>query len=92
VSGWEKYVEQAAETVDPAAFRSEARPWRRRKVIGQMRAALAAVGPLIAEDTRDRMVTAAGKALERDGGGEQAIREVDLFEVLDQMADEEDDL
>jgi hypothetical protein len=32
-------------------------------------AALAAVGPLIQEDARERMVAAAGAALEREGGG-----------------------
>jgi hypothetical protein len=67
---WEKYVEQAARV----AYESGGPVWswdrlsagERAPRLARMRAALSAVGPSIAEDTRERMVAAAGRAVERD--------------------------
>lgn len=71
---WEKYAEQAAEPLDPAAFDQTdpqhdhwAMDFRRGIAKDRALRMLATVGPLIAEDTRERMVAAAGAALERDG-------------------------
>jgi hypothetical protein len=80
---WGKYVEQAAEagwnSNLPTYWQDEAGCWEPMPTWSQagdadrlptrelMRAALAAVGPLIQEDARERMVAAAGAALEREG-------------------------
>lgn len=61
---WEKYVEQA---VDAVAARYPIRSVPRELVADDIRVALAAVGPLIAEDTRERIVAAAGRIVEREG-------------------------
>jgi hypothetical protein len=82
---FEKYVEKAAEAAWnsnlPTYWQDEAGCWEPMPTWSQagdtdrlptrelMRAALAAVGPLIQEDTRERMVAAAGRALEREGVG-----------------------
>lgn len=70
---WEKYVEAAAVSLDPAAFDKTienhdgyVREFRRDRATELARGVLAAVGPLIAEDTRERMVAAAGRAVERE--------------------------
>lgn len=69
---WEKYVEQAAKAIDPPAFDETApnhaghvRQFRRDRATSKARAMLAAVGPLIEQDTRERMVAAAARAVER---------------------------
>jgi len=75
---WEHLVAQAAEAIKTT-------PWKRTDFVdedgnhdymasedyeAEARAVLATVGPLIAEDTRERMVAAAGAALERIDRGE----------------------
>jgi hypothetical protein len=74
MSDFEQYVEQAAIPLDPDAFDERdpkhyhwAMDFRRGIARDRVRKVLAAVGPLIAEDARERMVAAAGKALEREG-------------------------
>lgn len=70
---FEKYVEPAAAAVDPDVF-DEADPhrgslayeFRREIACNRARRTLAAVGPLIAEDARERMVAAAARAVERE--------------------------
>jgi len=62
---WEKYVEQAAEAMNAAGMVDEDDVLF-VPVENAARALLAAVGPLIAEDTRERMVAAAGRALEKE--------------------------
>lgn len=71
---WDRFVEQAARLLDPDAFDKLdphhdhwALDFRRGVARERVRKILAAVGPLIAEDARERMVAAAGKALEREG-------------------------
>lgn len=73
MSDFEKYVEQAAVPLDPDAFDKRdpqhdhwALDIRRGIARDRVRRILAAVGPLIAEDARERIVAAAGVALERE--------------------------
>jgi hypothetical protein len=72
VSGqWEQYVEQALlalwqERFGPSIPVREFGPEMQECVRDEVRAVLATVGPLIAEDTRVRMVEAAGRAVERE--------------------------
>jgi len=64
---WEKYVEPAADAITYHPGNRTGTPDSRHPVSQILaRAVLAAVGPLIAEDTRERMVAAAGRALEKD--------------------------
>lgn len=70
---WEKYVPDAAASIDPAAFDRTienhdgyVRQYRRDKATELARGVLVAVGPLIVEDTRVRLVAAAARAVERD--------------------------
>jgi hypothetical protein len=70
---WEKYVEQAAVSLDPAAFDRSIenhdgyiRQFRRARATELARGVLAVVGPLIVEDTRERLVAAAARAVERE--------------------------
>lgn len=70
---WEPYVEPAAAAIDPDVF-DEADPhrgslayeFRREVACDTARRVLAVVGPLIAEDTRERVVAAAGRAVQRE--------------------------
>lgn len=76
MSAYEKFVERAAEAGHDAFFateryddQGELLPVGRQDVWRAVaEAVLAVVGPLIAEDTRDRMVAAAAVAVEREGG------------------------
>lgn len=65
---WEQYVEKAAEAQEQfwAPLRGHT-DYPDEIDFGLARAVLAAVAPLIAEDTRTRMVEAAGKIVEREG-------------------------
>lgn len=64
---WEKYVQAAADEITYHPGNRTGTPQSRHAVSVMLaRAVLAVVGPLIAEDTRDRMVAAAGAALERE--------------------------
>ena len=70
---WEKYVEPAAVSIDPAAFDKSmpnhdgmVRQFRRDRATELAQGVLAVVGPLIAEDTRERLVAAAARAVERE--------------------------
>lgn len=73
---FEKYVARAAEALakSTAHVAPTTHPWEGMSKSAKERneihaaAVLAAVGPLIQEDTRDRMVTAAAASLDRDGG------------------------
>lgn len=75
MSGFEKYVGQAAEALarSTAHVAPTTHPWEGMSKSAKDRneihaaAVLEAVGPLIAEDTRERMVAAAGRAVEREG-------------------------
>jgi hypothetical protein len=69
VSGpFDKYVEKAASVIADYEVSHGAIAFRVGDDDGQQIAdrVLAAVGPLIQEDTRERMVAAAGRALERE--------------------------
>jgi len=69
---WEKYVEPAARLLDPDAF-DQLDPhhahWalesRRQAARNRVRRVLGHAAPLIAQDTRERMVAAAARAVER---------------------------
>lgn len=67
---WEQYVEPAADAINEFCY-----PLRDEGSVADdgdkaiARAMLAAVGPRIAEDTRTRLVTAAGAAVEREASG-----------------------
>lgn len=70
---WEQYVAAAAVPLDPDAFDVTdpqhdhwAMDLRREVAQERARKVLAIAGPLIAEDTRTRMVEAAGKIVERE--------------------------
>lgn len=65
MNGYEKYIEQARDAMNAAGMVDE------DDVVfvpaeHAVRAVLAAVGSLIAEDTRERMVAAAGRALQKE--------------------------
>jgi hypothetical protein len=81
VSGWEKYVEQAADEIQRVVCGTVARTLtgEREYCVDAARAVLAAVGPLIEEDTRERMVTAAAASLERDSGAD--VRDQPIVEL-----------
>lgn len=80
---WEQYVEQAAETMwesfrpgvwprgdgvlEPIPTWAECAEAERESCRDEVRAALVVVGPLIAEDTRVRMVEAAAEIVKREG-------------------------
>lgn len=80
---WEQYVEQAAETMwesfrpgvwprdngvlEPIPAWADCAEAERESCRDEVRAALVVVGPLIAEDTRVRMVTAAAEIVKREG-------------------------
>lgn len=67
---WEKYVQAAADEITYHPGNRTGTPESRHPVSVMLaRAVLATVGPLIAEETRERMVAAAGAALEREPGG-----------------------
>lgn len=71
---WDKYVEPAAEALGKATawIAPTTHPWEGMSEQAKDRnrmhveAVLDVIGPLIAEDTRDRMVAAAAAALERE--------------------------
>lgn len=68
---WEKYVEPTMlaswqERFGPNIPLNEFGPEMEECVRAEVRAVLAVVGPLIAEDTRVRMVEAAGRAVDRE--------------------------
>lgn len=68
---WEQYAEPALlalwqERFGPGVRVHEFGPEMQECVRDEVRAVLATVGPLIAEDTRVRMVEAAARAVERD--------------------------
>lgn len=70
---WEQYVEVTAAALDPEPFDetgphsgSHVYEFRREIACNRARRVLDAIGPLIAEDTRVRMVEAAGRAVERE--------------------------
>lgn len=84
---WEKYVEpmMAAawrERFGPNIPLSEFGPEMEECVRAEVRAVLDVVGPLIAEDTRVRMVAAAGRAVERDADPRKIVGETDPFASL----------
>lgn len=90
MSGWEKYVEQAAVSLDPAAFDRTIenhggyiRQFRRDRATELARGVLAAVGPLIAEDARERMVAAAARVLKREGCEDAADRARREYAAMD---------
>lgn len=82
MSDFEKYVEAAAEAMwesfrpgfwprgdgvlEPIPAWADCAEAERESCRGEVRAALAVVGPLIAEETRERMVAAAARAVERE--------------------------
>jgi hypothetical protein len=78
VSNFDKYVERATDALRDSGFvdpdDDTVPTYRGNNPIpvwvpaeGAAKAVLAAVGPLIAEDTRERMVAAAARAVEREG-------------------------
>lgn len=81
---WEKYVEEPARLLDPGAF-DEHDPhhphWamEQRRDIARRRARLVLeqAGPRIAEDTRERMVAAATRVLEREGACSERTKVAD---------------
>lgn len=103
---WEKYVQAAADEITYHPGNRTGTPESRHAVSVMLaRAVLAVVGPLIAEDTRDRMVAAAKAAVGREVGVEWKATvapcgacaaskpgDADLFAELDKMADDEDEL
>lgn len=62
---WEKYVEAAGDAMLDCDHNG-IQCYTPKPIDETARAVLAAVGPLIAEDTRVRMVEAAGRAVERE--------------------------
>lgn len=67
MTAYEKYVQAAADAITYHPGNRTGTPESRHAVSVMLaRAVLAVVGPLIAEDTRERMVAAAGAALERE--------------------------
>jgi hypothetical protein len=69
---WEQYVAAAAEAIDPAVFRRK-QEWMRRRTLGMVRTVLKIAGPLIAEDTRVRMVEAAAEIVKRETSNRIAV-------------------
>lgn len=65
MSDYERWVRPAVQAVLAANY-GPGDGTTEALIAGDMRIALATVGPLIAEDTRERMVAAAGRALELD--------------------------
>lgn len=85
---WEPFVERAARAGHDAFFTTEQHddsgnliPVPREMVWSTVaRAVLATVGPLIAEDTRERMVAAAAAAIEREQPADAQDRTIRLLQ------------
>lgn len=99
---WERYVEQAAEAMwesfrpgawprgdgalEPIPAWADCAEGERESCRDEVRAALAVVGPLIAEDTRVRMVEAAAEIVKREGSAE-TIALASLLDLSERSTD-----